>query len=422
MSFFSGGFPFGDFFEGASNKPTKDVNTTKFYELLEIDKSASCADIKKKYRQLAKTKHPDKGGDPKFFAELTHAAEILSDPDKRKVYDLHGEEGINQGIPASGPTDIFDLLSGRNRESSESRRSEDTTFTLKVSLDDIYNGTTKKIAVSRDRICSGCEGRGGANINTCSQCKGKGMVTKMMQMGPGMYSQSTGPCDVCRGRGKNISERDMCKTCKGNQVVKEKKVIEITVDKGVPNHHKCKFHGESDEAPGLLPGDLVVIIEEKEHEIYKRKKADLIMTKKITLKEALTGYSFRIEHFDGEKVIENSPGDIVKPGDIRTVEEMGMPLMRTPYKHGNLFIYFEVEFPLPGSLNRHAVHELERVLPGEKMIPSVESSTVPHKCIVFDKSHVTENNSKIHSDYQDEEEEDPRMKGGQKVQCSSTIF
>ena len=422
MSFFSGGFPFGDFFEGSRGKQKNDADTQKFYDLLEVDKTASCQDIKKKYRILAKTLHPDKGGDPKKFAEITHAAEILSDPDKRKIYDMHGEEGINQGMSASsGPTDIFDLLSGKNRESNESKRSPDTNFTLKVSLEDLYNGATKKIAINRDRVCAECGGKGGSKVNVCSQCKGRGMVTKMTQMGPGMYSQTTGPCDVCRGQGKSIDEKCKCKTCKGNMVIKERKVIEITVDKGAPNHHKYNFHGESDEVPGLLPGDLVVIIEEKEHEIYKRKKADLIMTKKISLKEALTGYSFVINHFEGEKLIQNSPGDVVKPGDIRTVEELGMPLMRTPYKHGNLFIYFEVEFPAPGSLSGSDKKTLKKVLPGGDIDMKGNEATT-HKCIVFEKAHVTENNSKIHSDYKDEdEEEDPRMKG-QKVQCSGTIF
>lgn len=421
MSFFSGGFPFGDFFEGAKAQKKEPADTTKYYELLGVDKSASCADIKKKYRLLAKTMHPDKGGDAKKFAEITHAAEILSDPDKRKVYDAHGEEGINQGIPASGPTDLFDLLSGRSRDTNDSKRTPDTSFTLKVSLEDLYNGASKKIAINRDRVCSSCNGKGGDKVNTCTSCKGKGMITKMTQMGPGMFSQSTGPCDKCRGQGRIIEDSSMCKVCRGNQVVKERKVIEITVDKGAPNHHKYNFYGESDEAPGMQPGDLVVIIEEKEHEVFKRKKADLIMTKKISLKEALTGYRFVINHFDGDKVIESSIGDIVKPGDVRTVEELGMPLMRTPYKHGNLFIYFEVEFPLPGSLSAKDMQGLKGILPGENCEVSGQAGQA-HKCIVFDKAHVTENNSKIHSDYKEDDEEDPRMKGGQRVQCSGTIF
>ena len=421
MSFFSGGFPFGDFFEGTRSRPKEPANTTKYYELLGVDKSASCSDIKKKYRLLAKTMHPDKGGDPKVFAEITNAAEILSDENKRKVYDMHGEEGINQGMSSnSGPSDIFDLLNGKQKDQSGQKQTPDTTFSLKVTLEDLYNGVTKKIAINRDRVCTSCAGKGGESVNSCSSCKGKGMVTKMTQLGPGMFSQSTGPCDRCRGQGRIIDEATKCKICKGNQVVKERKVIEVVVDKGTPNQHKYSFYGESDEAPGMQPGNLIVVIEEKEHEVFKRKNADLIMSKKVTLKESLCGYYFTLKHFDGDKIISSTNGEIVKPGDVRTVEELGMPLMRTPYKHGNLFISFEVEFPLSKSLTDDQVKSLKSILPGDyDMVPS--EGTI-YKTIEFSKTHVTENDSKIHSDYKEEEEEDPRMRGAQKVQCSGTIF
>mmetsp|Transcript_9243 Transcript_9243/g.1382 ORF Transcript_9243/g.1382 Transcript_9243/m.1382 type:complete len:151 (+) Transcript_9243:642-1094(+) len=148
-----------------------------------------------------------------------------------------------------------------------------------------------------------------------------------------------------------MDPKNICKGCKGKRVLKERKVIEVQVDKGAPNKHKVNYAGESDEAPGLQPGDLIVILTESKHETFERKKADLVMNKKITLKQALTGFSFDITHLDGsKKVIRSNEGDIIKPGDVRTVIELGMPIMRTPWKYGNLFIYYEVEFPLPRSL------------------------------------------------------------------------
>lgn len=129
-----------------------------------------------------------------------------------------------------------------------------------------------------------------------------------------MYTQSTGRCSDCKGEGRIIEAGHRCKTCKGERVVKEKKVIQVEVDKGVPNHHKITYAGESDEAPGLLPGDLIVVIEEKEHPQFKRKKADLIMKKTLSLREALTGFSFTITHLDGnERLITSEPGAIIKP-------------------------------------------------------------------------------------------------------------
>ena len=424
-----GGFPF-EFFEsqhgggypgfgGRGDSPSK-VDSTRYYEILGVDKTASTQDILKAYRNLARTKHPDKGGDPKLFAELTQAKEVLSDPDKRKVYDSHGEEGINKGMSSqdTGGMSIFDLLSGRGGgpRKEESRKCADLSHTLKISLEEIYNGASKKLAITRTRNCTECGGMGGSKVEVCGECKGRGMVKRLVQLGPGMYSQSAGPCDDCRGQGKRIDPKFRCTGCKGARTLNDKKVIEVTIDKGTPNHHKQSFHAEGDEEPGLAAGDLVLIFEEKEHPLFKRKKADLIITKSITLKEALTGYRFVLKHLDGDKIIESAPGEIIKPGDIRTVEELGMPIMRTPYKFGNLFISFEVEFPRPKSITKAQAKDLEKSLPGDK--PHVEGKGI--KALVFEKVHITENHTDIHSDYREEEEDGGGE--GRRVQCSGTIF
>lgn len=108
---------------------------------------------------------------------------------------------------------------------------------MKVTLEEIYMGKTTKIAVNRERICGACNGRGGKEgaVQKCGQCKGRGQVTKMQQLGPGMYTQSTGPCDVCRGTGEVIDEKNKCKVCNGKKVVKEKKILDAEIDKGAPN-------------------------------------------------------------------------------------------------------------------------------------------------------------------------------------------
>ena len=252
---------------------------------------------------------------------------------------------------------------------------------------------------------------------------------KMQQIGPGMYTQSVGACDSCNGEGRMVDPKFRCKKCKGKRVLEEKKVIEVQIDKGAPNKHRYSFHGESDEAPGFQAGDLVVEIQEKEHEVFKRKKADLIIQKKITLAEALTGYKFVITHLDGTThLVQSQPGEVVKPGDIKTVEELGMPLFKLTYKNGNLFIYFDVEFPPPGFFQGPAVDDLRRVLPPidpatMDIDPAGFERQNSHKTLNFEKSHVTENNTKTYSDHNHEEEEDdPRMMGGRQVRCSGTIF
>ena len=140
------------------------------------------------------------------------------------------------------------------------------------------------------------------------------MVTKMVQLGPGMYSQSTGPCDNCGGSGSTIREQDKCKNCNGKKVVKEKKVIECNIDKGSPHGEKYIFHGESDEHPDKEPGDVVIVVNEQPHKLFKRKGADLFFEKEISLREALTGCDFSIRYLDGTNLrVQSTPGTIIKP-------------------------------------------------------------------------------------------------------------
>lgn len=199
------------------------------------------------------------------------------------------------------------------------------------------------------RICAKCNGVGGSDpkaVQSCKACKGRGMRTVMMQLGPGMYSQQTGPCDECSGKGETIDPAKMCKTCSGKKIKKETKKIAVEVDKGAPNGEKYTKHGEGNEIPEAEAGDLIVVIEEKKHKIFKRKGADLFMEKEITLLEALTGLDFVLTHLDGRKIrIRNNPGEVIKPDSMFTVENLGMPFHKRVYQHGNLIIQFKIKFP-----------------------------------------------------------------------------
>jgi DnaJ homolog subfamily A member 2 len=154
-----------------------------------------------------------------------------------------------------------------------------------------------------------------------------------------MYSQRTGPCDECNGKGQSIDPSKMCKTCKGKKINKEKKVLKVEIDKGAPNGERYTKHGEGDEIPDAEAGDVIVQIVEKKHKIFKRKGADLYMEKEISLIESLTGLEFILTHLDGRKVrINNKPGEVIKPDSLFTVENLGMPFHKRTYQHGNLII------------------------------------------------------------------------------------
>ncbi len=132
---------------------------------------------------------------------------------------------------------------------------------VSCTLEELYCGKSLEFEIERHRICSKCNGLGGIDataVQTCSGCKGKGMRTVMMQLGPGMYSQRSGPCDECGGKGEKINESKKCKTCSGKKIKKEKKKLTVEIDKGTPHAHKHILHGEADEIPDAEAGDVIV--------------------------------------------------------------------------------------------------------------------------------------------------------------------
>jgi len=257
---------------GGGRGPPKEIDNTKFYKVLGVDKDAEFSVIKKAYFGLARTHHPDRGGDTEKFQEIQSAYEVLSDREKRELYDKYGEEGVKEGGGGHGHGGMEDLLGGLfggrggggRGGPAGPKKGKPVMHPLKCTLEEIYAGKTTKIAVNRERICVPCKGLGGKEgaVQKCSTCRGRGMVTRMTQLGPGMYSQSQGPCDDCRGKGEVIDEANKCQTCKGKKVVKEKKILDAVIDKGSPNNAQYTFHGEADEFPGSEPGDVVIVVQE----------------------------------------------------------------------------------------------------------------------------------------------------------------
>ena len=172
------------------------------------------------------------------------------------------------------------------------------------------------------------------------------MRTVMMQLGPGMYSQRTGPCDECSGKGETFDNAKKCKTCNGKKLQKEQKKLKVEIDKGAPNGEQYTIHGEGDEVPDIEPGDVIVVIKEVPHKTFKRKGADLFMEKEITLLESLTGVDFVFTHLDGRKIrVKNNPGEIIKPEQMKTLENLGMPFHKKVYMFGSLIVQFKIKFP-----------------------------------------------------------------------------
>lgn len=292
-----GGFPFPGM-DGPPGRPSKNADTTKFYKLLEVDKGASDAEIKKAYRKLAVKHHPDKGGDPEKFKEVTRAYEVLSDPDKRSKYDRFGEDGLDEG-GGGDATDIFEAMfgggGGGRRQSQRRQKTKDVVQPLKVTLEQLYNGHTKKMAITR-KVIDKKKG-----VQECDECGGRGVKVEVIRMGP-MIQQMQSACHSCGGQGKTFKTKQ------------EREVLEVLVQKGSPDNNKVVFREMADEHPDADAGDVVFVLKQQEHADFKRRGADLFVERKISLVEALCGFQMELTHLDGRKLlIQTQPGEIVKP-------------------------------------------------------------------------------------------------------------
>lgn len=353
---------------------------TRFYDLLGVSGEASQDEIRSAYRKMARKYHPDRNpnaGDK--FKEISTAYEVLSDPEKKKVYDKYGEEGIKNGGAPRGE-DLFSSLFGMGGRSSGPRKGEDLVFPLKVTLEDLYNGKTSKVALKKKVLCDDCKGKGTSKPNAlknCSGCEGRGIKVTFRQLGPGMVQQIQSRCPECGGQGEMINEKDRCKKCRGNKVVEERKILEIFVDKGMKHKQKIVFSGEGDQEPDMMPGDVVIILNQKEHTVFKRDDdCNLFMEKELSLYEALCGFTFTIKHLDGRTlIVRSNPGEVIKPGDVKEILGEGMPIHKRPFDKGVLIIKFSVKFP--DAIEPSHVPLLGQVLPkgGEQMDVAKDENT-----------------------------------------------
>jgi len=405
---------------GHGGRPRKEVNTTKFYEALGIAKGSDAKTIKKAYRKAAMKHHPDKGGDADTFKEISKAYEVLGDPEKKKTYDEYGEEGLESGGPSSH-SDIFDLFTGgggRGRGQRRKQKGEDVVFPLKVTLDDLYNGTSKKLRLTKNILCKVCEGKGGKGVQTCRDCKGQGVKIIIRQLGPSMIQQMQTACNTCRGTGQVIAEKDKCNACNGQKTVKEKKTLEVFVSKGMKHGQRVTFSNEADEAPDTIPGDVVVVLQQKEHSTYKRDGAHLFFKKKITLVEALCGFEFTITHLDKRVlVVRSEEGKVYKHGDFNAIRDEGMPTHKNPYVRGNLYVEFDVEFPSPQSLTPDIKKQLKKLLPAPSKMELDEDDYEEVGLEVVDIEAEKKRHQQQSKEAYEEDEERPR--GGGQPGCRS---
>jgi DnaJ family protein A protein 2 len=420
---------------------------TRLYELLGVDKNASADDIRKAYKKMALKYHPDRNpGDEEAqekFKEIAHAYEILSDEEKREIYNRYGEEGLKGGGGGGGMyADPFDLFSaffggggGGMRGGPQGRggprgpqKGQDVLHALKVPLEELYNGAVRKIRVTRTRICQGCNGVGATKkdaVVDCSACRGSGRRVSIHQVAPGFVQQVSQTCNECGGQGKSVDPKFQCQKCKGKKVVSDVKTLEVEIMKGMTNKQKITFEGEADERPGMIAGDIIFVIQEKEHQTFERRGDHLFMKKSISLSEALTGVEFVVQHLDNRNlVVRSQKNQVIKPGQIMQLTGEGFPRYGDPFNKGNLYIAFTVDFPdrIPDKF----LAQLQQILPGDKS--KVDTSKLKDvQQVELHEADLESANStrgagaggrrEAYNDDEEEDEEDGR--GGPSIGCQS---
>jgi len=208
--------------------------------------------------------------------------------------------------------------------------------------------------------------------------------------------------------------------CKGKKVTKDKKILQVYIDKGMKHGQKIVFAGEADEAPGLEPGDIIFVVTEKKHEMFKRNGNDLYLEFNLLLVEALCGFTLTITHLDDRSlVIKSASGEVVTPGEIRLIQNEGMPLYKKPYEKGNMYVQFNVEFPKPGYLKPQQLKDLEKLLPPRRATPKILEDMEEVKLEQFNQNEFKQRQKASgRSNYEEDNEGEDGAQGGQRVQCA----
>eukprot|EP00243_Klebsormidium_subtile_P000473 TRINITY_DN107_c0_g2_i1.p1 TRINITY_DN107_c0_g2~~TRINITY_DN107_c0_g2_i1.p1 ORF type:complete len:348 (+),score=92.60 TRINITY_DN107_c0_g2_i1:216-1259(+) len=304
-----------------------------YYDILQVTKHASDAQIKSAYRKLALKYHPDKNPTEeahKKFQEIGHAYEVLSDKEKRQIYDKYGEEGLKQHGQGGGggggfANDIFSQFfgggfgfGGMEDEEEKIPKGDTVVVHLQATLEDLYMGSSYKVYREK-AVYKPAPGKRKCN------CKSK-VITK--QIGPGMFQQFP---------------QQTCEECPNVKLDREGEYITVDVEKGMKEGQEIVFFEEGEPIMDGEAGDLKFVIKTRPHKTFRREADDLHMQVTISLVDALVGFEKDITHLDGHKVAVGSKG-VTKPGEVRKIKGEGMPAYESNRK-GDLYVTFTVAFP-----------------------------------------------------------------------------
>ena len=319
-----------------------------FYDILGVGKQAHADEIKKAYKKCALRDHPDRGGDAEKFKKVNRAYEVLSDPEKKKRYDVYGENFCDDGAETGGfhaNSDIFnsffknqhsdDFFSNFASNTKKQMRMKDVVEIVELTLEQIYRG----VRVSREFAREMAIGE-----KKCEECSGRGFTMRQMKGYGHLNINAQVSCPRCNGIGKV-----------GSGVKKEKITLELRIPRGSKEGYKCTFDGKvTSSSPGVLPGNLIYVVKYKDHPLFKvnKKLGDLMYTENINLFECLAGGTRYIKHLDNKFVkfsFEN-----IELGKEYILKGLGMT------QESNLYVHFDIK--MPEKIDRTKLSMLRNIL------------------------------------------------------------
>ncbi|HEY4741375.1 MAG TPA: molecular chaperone DnaJ [Candidatus Acidoferrales bacterium] len=371
-------------------------NKRDYYETLSVGREAPADQLKSAYRKAALKWHPDRNPDNKIeaeeeFRQATEAYSVLSDPQKRSLYDRYGHAGVQQATGGFGGFDasifedfhdIFgdlfgmgDVFGGGRRQGTRARRGQrgaDLRYDLSLSFEEAATGVKTKIKVFRHENCSSCNGTGakaGSGMAACQTCKGHGQLHYQQ----GFFSISR-TCPNCQGAGQVI--REACAACRGQGRIERDRVLEVAVPAGVDSETRLRLAGEGE--PGVnggASGDLYVFFQVKEHPFFERRNADLFCTIPVSFMQASLGTKIRVPTLHGDEELEIPEG--TQSGQIFRRKGKGLP---NPHG-GRGDLYINVRVDIPTKLTR----EQKRILEQLGQVMKVENKPAERSTSFFDK-------------------------------------
>ncbi|WP_024357145.1 molecular chaperone DnaJ [Leucobacter chironomi] len=318
------------------------------YETLGVSREATPEEIKKAYRRLARELHPDVNPSEEAserFKSVTHAYDVLSDPEQRQRYDMGGGQG-----GAAGFGDIFETFfggggfgGGQRGPRSRTERGDDAMIRVDVSLEDVIFGVQRDITVNTAVLCGVCQGsccQPGTHPVTCDVCGGQGQVQRQVRSLFGNVV-TMHPCGSCHGYGTVIEHP--CVECAGKGRVRERRTIPVDIPSGIDTGTRLQMRGGGEVGPGGGPnGDLFIEFRVMHHDVFSRDGNDLLCTMQVSMTDAVLGAAAKLQALDGEVEVEVTAG--TQSGDVLTVRGRGIQGLRSTTR-GDLKIAVQVNTP-----------------------------------------------------------------------------